>query len=94
VWALADQFGKTGKGQSLLELRRSDGQHHSPPALSQLSCDRKQAALPGTGIADRDRAPATDHEVTHDSLSVLAAKQLQRGRRFLHEDIILSPARP
>ena len=57
---LADQFGEPRKGQSLVELGRSDRKHPSPADLGQLSCGPQQAALPSTGIAGCDHASTTD----------------------------------
>ena len=57
---LADQLGEPRKGQSLVELGRSDRKHPSPADLGQLSCGPQQAALASTGIAGCDHASTTD----------------------------------
>jgi hypothetical protein len=85
---LTDKFGKPREGQSSLELCRSDGKNPPPPALRQRGCDLQQAALPGTGIADGDRASTADEEVAHDAQSVLTAEQPRCGRFPVHDDII------
>jgi hypothetical protein len=86
---LADQFGQPRKGQSSVELGRSARNHPVAADLGQLSRGPQQAALPSTGIADCDHTSATDQDVVHDSQSVLAAKQPERGRYLVHEVIIL-----
>ena len=92
---LADQFGQPREGQPSVELRRSDRQHPSPPALGQLVGDLQQAALPDAGIADGDRASAA----RPGRRSGLAARPRGRTARtrppyLLHEGIILQPTVP